>query len=352
MEFKKLFEEYANSIRKRLREIIQEKKEDYDNRIGIEIDVFDTLENFSTKGKMIRGSLFLFSAETYGKKIDEKLLNIACSLELMHSALLIHDDIMDNDELRRGDKTVFAQYRDLAYKLKLKNPEHFGISMGIVVGDIALFIAEEVATYSDETYLKKLLHFYTKELRLVGIGQLLDYSFGAKDLEVESEDIRKMYINKSARYSFSLPLGLGAISAGVSNEQIKIIEKLGEKIGLIFQLIDDDIGMFGTEEEIGKSIGSDIRENKKTFMRSLLIENSDENTKKIINNIFGKNEISNEEIETVRTLIKKFGVKDKIYELIDGLYKESFELVKLLRIDDKYKKIYLQLLDYNLNRKN
>src|SRR3989344_182393 len=177
MEFKKLFEEYANSIKKRLREIIQEKKEDYDNRIGIEIDVFDTLEKFSTKGKMIRGSLFLFSAETYGKEIDEKLLNIACSLELMHSALLIHDDIMDNDELRRGDKTVFAQYRDLAYKLKLKNPEHFGISMGIVVVDIALFIAEEVATYSDETYLKKLLHFYTKELRLVGIGQLLDYSF-------------------------------------------------------------------------------------------------------------------------------------------------------------------------------
>lgn len=350
MEFKSLFKNYREEIKKRIYETLDEKEKDYKSRLNTDIDVFEILKNFSTKGKMLRGSLFLFSAESYRKKIDENLLNIAVSLEMMHSALLIHDDIMDNDSLRRGEKTIFSKYKDYAKATGIKNPEHYGISMGIVVGDIALFIAEELAVNSDKNSLQEMLKFYTQELRFVGIGQLLDFSYGAQDTEFSADDIRRMYIDKSARYSFTLPLCLGAISAGVAGIEIKSIEQLGEKMGLIFQLIDDDLGMFGNEDEIGKPVGSDVRENKKTFMRSLLMQKADEALKNELNLIFGNQNISIAELEKVRSSILDLGVRDKIQEEINGLYNEANEKINNLNISNDYKRIFIALLDYNAKR--
>lgn len=350
MDFKKTFAGSKQIINKRLIEIIDEKKIDYGKEFGINDEFFDIFINFLTSGKMLRGSLFIFSAESNGYKRDESLLNIACSLELMHSALLIHDDIMDNDEIRRGKKTIFAKYKELATIKNIKNPSHYGISMGIVIGDIALFIAEEIASYYNHSNLRELLQFYTQELRRVGIGQMLDFDYGSKNDEVELDKINKMYIYKSARYSFSLPLALGAIAAHKSNEEVNLIEKLGEKIGLIFQLVDDDIGMFGNEKDIGKSVGSDISENKKTIMRSLLMERVDNKTKKMLQGIFGNQKIDSSDIKEVCNLIEKLGVRKKIKEDMEELYKDSKEMIFKLDINDNYRKIYLQLLDYNLSR--
>lgn len=350
MEFKNLFEDYREQIKKRISEVLEEKELDYLRRINTPTNAFEVLKNFSTKGKMLRGSLFLLSANSYGVKIDNNLLNIASSLELMHSALLIHDDIMDNDELRRGEKTVFEKYKQHAKEQGIKDYEHYGISMGIVVGDIALFIAEEIVVYSGEQNLKRLLQFYTRELRLVGLGQLLDFSYGAQDIEFEALDIKKMYIDKSARYSFTLPLALGAISAGIDESEVKKVEELGEKMGLIFQLIDDDLGMFGDEVKIGKPVGSDIRENKKTFMRSLLMQEAEGDEKDFLRATFGKNKISVEEINKIRTLIVNLGVRDKIRNMIDKLYEESKEKIDKLSIQEEYGKIYIDLLDYNTRR--
>ncbi len=350
MEFKTLFESYRNLVRKSNISIIDEKKLEYSKIFETKIDLFDTLRDFSIKGKMLRGSLFLLSANSYGKKTDESLLNLASSLEFMHSALLIHDDIMDNDELRRGEKTVFAKYKEDAQKKKLKHPEHYGISIGIVVGDIALLMAEELATYCENTYLKKLLQFYTRELRMVGIGQLLDFSYGVHDIEVGPSDIEKMYIYKSARYSFSLPLSLGAIATGCEDEELKIIEELGEKMGLIFQLVDDDLGMFGNEKEIGKPVGSDIRENKKTFMRSMLMQKADDNLRNDLVRNFGKNSLSANEIQAVRNAVVDLGVRQEIKKIIDKLYDESKIKINSLKIDASFRRVYMDLLDYNTKR--
>lgn len=350
MDFKKTFANSKKIINKRLIEIIDEKKTDYEKEFGINDEFFGIFSSFLTSGKMLRGSLLIFSAESNGYKKDKSLINIACSLELMHSALLIHDDIMDNDEMRRGKKTIFAKYKELAIVNDIKNPPHYGISMGIVAGDIALFIAEEIASYYEHSNFRELLQFYTQELRNVGIGQMLDFDYGFKNDEVGLDKIKKMYIYKSARYSFSLPLALGAIAANKSNEEVSLIEKLGEKIGLIFQLVDDDIGMFGDEKDIGKSVGSDISENKKTFMRSLLMERADNKTKKMLEKIFGSQKIDNSDIRKVCNLIEKLGVRKKIRENMEGLYKDSKEMILKLDIDDNYRKIYLQLLDYNLKR--
>lgn len=351
MEFKSLFESYRRQIKERISEVIAEKKAEYKTRINKNSDFFDVLEEFCASGKMLRGSLFLFSAESYGYKIDHQLLNVACSLEFMHSALLIHDDIMDNDTLRRGKKTIFANYTDMAKHEAISDPNHYGISMGIIVGDIALFMAQEMATYFDSNKLQRLLQFYTRELRFVGIGQLLDYSYGAKNIEVEPDDIKRMYIDKSARYSFALPLALGGIAAGKSEDEIKTIECLGEYMGLIFQLIDDELGMFGDEKEIGKPVGSDIQENKKTFMRSILMKKAKTDDKVYLESIFGNKAINISEIENVRKLIVDLGVLDEVKQMINELYDDSKAVIEKLNVYSEFKNIYLELLDYNTKRK-
>ncbi len=350
MDFKQLFAYYRTIISERIQEVLSEKQTEFDERMHSEVDVFETLRSFSTKGKLLRGSLFLLSVNSYKKETSKELLNIAASLELMHSALLIHDDIMDNDTLRRGEKTVFAKYKDQARNLKIQNADHFGISMGIVVGDIALFIAEELAAYADQKNLQKLLQFYTRELRIVGIGQLLDFQYGALSKEFDGAEIQRMYIDKSARYSFTLPLCLGAIAAEMPDSQIQMMEKLGEKIGLIFQLIDDDIGIFGSESKIGKPIGSDIRENKKTFMRSLLIKKASPEERKYLEEIFGNPSLKNQDVLRIREMTEELGVRSEIQSLIENLYNESQGIIGQLEISPEYKDVYKTLLDYNTKR--
>jgi len=350
MEFKELFANYKKTIKEKLLETIDLKKADYEKRFGENDEFFTIFKNFTVSGKMIRGSLFLLSCESNGYKIDDSLLSIACSLELMHSALLIHDDIMDNDELRRGEKTIFTKYKEIAIDRNIKNPEHYGLSMGIVTGDIALFMAEELVSNYEKANLKKVLEFYTQELRFVGIGQMLDFRYGAEEREVSAYEIERMYIYKSARYTFSLPLAMGAIAAGKNDDFIKKIEKLGETIGLIFQLVDDDIGIFGDEEEIGKPIGSDIKENKKTLMRSLLINKIDDEKKDLVEEIFGKQNITEGEIEIIRNLLIESGTREDIKVKINDLYKESEKIIASLDLTSEYKKVYLDLLEYNTKR--
>src|SRR3989344_4204905 len=97
-------------------------------------EIVSFLEEFVLRGKLIRGTLFLLSCEMLGKELNQELIGIACGIELMHSSLLIHDDIIDNDYTRRGQKTVFAKYIDRGKKIQVSDPLHSGISLGIVSG--------------------------------------------------------------------------------------------------------------------------------------------------------------------------------------------------------------------------
>lgn len=351
MDFKDLFNDYRSQILARLSDVLDEKNREFNKRVKFDTDIFEVLESFSTKGKMLRGSLLLFSANAYEKKLDKGLLDLAVSLELMHSALLIHDDIMDNDKLRRGEKTVFAKYENDALKSGYKDPEHVGISMGIIAGDIALFIAQELSVSGDNK-TQEILSFYSKELRTVGLGQLLDYSYGIRNKDYTTEQIERMYLDKSARYTFTLPLCLGATAARASDVQIDLIEKLSEKLGLIFQLVDDDIGIFGNEEEIGKPVGSDIKENKKTFLRKLLFDKSSDDEKMRFLKIFGSEEISDSDINYVRNKIVELGVREELEKVIYDYSKECLEIINSLDISEEYKKIFGQIVDININRRN
>src|SRR5258708_2894344 len=135
---------YKQQITVYLHTILEEKKDEFSNVNKWGSDVCEKLVAFIGEGKMIRGNLVLVLFEAYAGKITDDAIRIAAAIEFFHLSFLIHDDIMDNDIVRRGNPTIFAQYQSFGEHKKFPHPHHFGESMGISVGDIGFFLGFEL----------------------------------------------------------------------------------------------------------------------------------------------------------------------------------------------------------------
>ncbi len=315
-------------------------------------DVLHRLQDFATEGKMIRGGLVLLSEEMFSGQNSEDGLHLAVALELLHTSLLIHDDIMDNDYTRRGQRTIFAQYEDLGEKEHLSSPHQFGISMGICVGDIGFFLAYSLLSQlqGDPDRKTRIIQLFSDEMTAVGLMQMQDVYFGGSDKRVTEEQILAMYTYKTARYTFTLPLLAGALLCGESRSVLKSLERLGESLGIIFQMRDDELGLFGNEEKIGKPVGSDIREEKKTLYYTTLFNKVNSTEKERLSKIFGNKDLTPEMIEYVRNIITKTGTRDEIQNEMTKLAHGAQTLIEDLKISEKYKTVLSELLSYNLAR--
>jgi geranylgeranyl diphosphate synthase, type I len=349
---KEILNNYSERIKKQYITFLTEKNEYFKNINKWGNDITGRLEQFSRNGKMIRGSVVLFTQEMFGKKADINAIKVAVAIELFHAGLLIHDDIIDSDELRRGEISVHYQYVKEALAEKMADPKQFGLSMGICVGDISFFIGFELLSSLtvDSVFKDRIMRLFFSEFTAVGLGQMQDIYFGQSEAEPAEEDIFKLYLYKTARYTFSLPFMLGGMLAGISDEELSKLEKLGEYLGLIFQLKDDELGLFGNKNDFGKPIGSDIEENKKTLYHLLLFKNSSGPEQEHIRSIFGSSNISDESLNYVYELIKKYKIKDIIDSRIIEYKTRGEEIINNIRIDDNYRSKLQGIMDFNLNR--
>ena len=311
---KQILNTYSEPIKKHFTAFLDDKSE-YFNRINKwGSDVTQRLKQFSKNGKMVRGSVILFSEEMYGKKSDIESMKVAVAIELFHAGLLIHDDIIDSDELRRGAISVHHQYAKDGLAEKMPDYGQFGLSMGICAGDIAFFIGFELLSglMIDSSYKEKIMSLFFSEFTAVGLGQMQDIYFGHSNNNPDEDDIFRLYLYKTARYTFSLPFMLGGMLAGISDKELQKIEKLGEYLGLIFQLKDDELGLFGQKNDFGKPIGSDIEENKKTLYNLYLFKSASADEKTRLHSIFGSPNIPEESLNYIYELINKYNIKDTI----------------------------------------
>jgi geranylgeranyl diphosphate synthase type I len=314
-------------------------------------EVIDNLLSCATKGKMVRGSLVLFGAGIKGEKITDDALKAATAIELFHTALLIHDDIMDEDLLRRGEKTTHAQYQDFGIKNNLSDPTHFGHSMAICVGDIAFFLGFELlATLANQKIMSEIIHTYTSELSAVGIAQMQDVYFGSHQESVTKEEVIEMYRYKTARYTFSLPLKIGAILGSLDTQTTQQLEQFGELLGIIFQIKDDEMGIFGQEKTIGKPVGSDIREGKKTLYYLALEKQASPIERERLTKIFGNKDVSSEDLNFVYELMDTYNVRNEVEKNIISYTEEAKNALQKITLSDKYLSILNELVDYNLER--
>lgn len=310
------------------------------------------LSDFVTRGKMIRGGLVIFSYQMFTEREDKEPLLVACALELFHSSFLIHDDIMDNDELRRGNPTIFAQYKDLGEKRKIKNADFFGKNMGICAGDSGFFLAFEILNnLKIYPFIKqKIIDLCAREFENTGLAQMQDVYLGGISEEIEEEKILSVYLYKTARYTFSLPLAIGATLAEQPKATIDKLMKLGEYLGQIFQIKDDELGIFGDEETIGKPIGSDIREGKKTLFYYYLLNKASGIDRGKLKKIWGNPAISSKDVAFIQSEIAELGVDKEIAKKVRELEFETKRVISALEVKKKYKELLLDILRFILIR--
>jgi geranylgeranyl diphosphate synthase, type I len=311
-----MFIKYRGDIKKALLKFLEKKKQSHGKVNNHALPAIKLLQSVVADGKLLRGSLVLWSYEAFAKELNRKkyleALSCAVALELFHNSLLIHDDVMDGDLLRRGRPSIFGDYWSQGKRLKASDPKHYGESMAVCVGDLGYFWAMEVLGQCEST------SFVGSELASVAIAQMHDVHCGEVGSEEPSEvEILNLYRYKTARYTFVLPMTAGAKIAGADKKTLRLLEIIGENLGTAFQLKDDELGLFGTEDQTGKPVGSDIRSNKKTLFRKMLFGRVSNKDLKILKHHFGSRSLSERGVKLVRNISEKYYLKDDIISIIE-----------------------------------
>ncbi|MCH7568557.1 MAG: polyprenyl synthetase family protein [Nanoarchaeota archaeon] len=345
--------EYKELVDNYLTNFLEEKKKEVSQINMWGEDLIKRLKVFVCQGKTIRGSLLVMTYKMFKNEIDENTIKAAAAIELLHSALLIHDDIIDKDVLRRGKKTIFAQYEEMCKEENFEDARHFGYSMGICAGDVCISsVFEILGTLETKDEVKsQIIKLFSEDLNCTGLAEMEDIYMGFSKKEFNEERIINIYRYKTARYTFSAPFLGGAILAEQDEETMENLLKLGDHMGIIFQIKDDELGLFGSELEIGKTIGSDIAENKKTLLRLLLFEKVSPDEKEKLRKIFGNQNLDENMVNFVRELIDKYKIREDIYKKIEVFESKAKYIISNMKITEEHKEFFREFLAYNIGRK-
>jgi geranylgeranyl diphosphate synthase type I len=265
-------------------------------------DVVQRIINLSKKGKMVRGSLMADACEALEAEPD---YDCAAAVELTHTGLLIHDDIIDGDEKRRGQDAIHLQYAESFEEISGKQAE----SLAICAGDICFFLAYKALDIKDP----KALSVFSQAFMQVGAGQMRDVESSSRSGVLGEKEVLEFYRNKTASYSFVLPLQLASIiGKGETSEKL---EKIGYLLGELFQVKDDAID-FAPEDRSGKPSLSDLKEGKNTIYTAKLLEKIDEEE------LQQKLEAGQKEARELRDMIVDEGIDEEVERLMDEKRKE------------------------------
>ncbi len=311
-------------------------------------------------GKRLRALLILLGYWSREWGLDvEPIKPIMAAIEFLQSYLLVHDDIMDRDELRRGGPTLHVWYsRKCLEEELLGDCSHYGVSQAIVAGDYleALAIASFTRARLPSDRIVRIIERYSRGLREVAYGQFLDVYYAYKPLRhVREEDVLKIHELKTASYTVELPLHLGAIASGEGEELLSLYTRYSRPAGIAFQLRDDIIGLYGDPRVTGKPMGSDVREKKKTLLIIKAYELASSDDKRFLEEIYDKRrpeDISDEDIERVQDIVRETGSLDYSEELIKKLYNEAIEIINNTNSICKETKRYLIEITSKLTYRN
>ena len=270
-------------------------------------------------GKRLRPVLTLMAADIFNCDY-KKALNAALSIEVFHNFSLVHDDIMDDAPLRRGQKTVH---------------EKWDVNTGILSGDAMLIMAYQLfENYEANTFLA-LAKLFSKTALEVCEGQQYDVDFETR-YDVTVEEYLKMIEYKTA-VLVGAAMQMGAIVAKASAEDQNNIYQFGKNLGIAFQLQDDYLDAFGNPETFGKQVGGDIIENKKTYLYLKAVEFSNENDRLKLQNMFSNSDASENKVELVKQIFKASGSADATKKAIENYTKKAFAVLKSLDISEDKK---------------
>jgi geranylgeranyl diphosphate synthase type I len=193
---------------------------------------------------------------------------------------------------------------------------------------------------------------FAAEFGIVGLGQMLDIAAGASRRELARRRILDIYRFKTARYSFSLPLAAGWILGGGPPRSLPAIEQMGEDLGLVFQIKDDDLGLFGLTRTTGKPVGNDIRQGKRTLHAAEILGRSAGADRERFEAVFGRPDASDGDIAFVRDLAAKTGARDEVRRIMLRYGGRAAREIRALPVRDVHRALLEGLLTYLLGRRS
>jgi geranylgeranyl pyrophosphate synthase len=303
-------------------------------------------------GKRLRSYMTLLTYEAFSTASPDTIMPAAAAQELLHSAMLIHDDIIDRDDIRYGVKNVASQYMDHYEELieDTVDRQHYANSAAMLAGDLLISQAYILIA---ETKVEPSLVLASQRLlaqamfRVIG-GELLDTE--AVFRGADSANPLLIAEEKTASYSFVTPFLIGATLSQASPIQRNILEKLGEQLGIAYQLRDDILGVFGNEDVTGKSTDGDLKEGKQTFLLEEFQKLAIDTQHDEFHTLFGRHDVTDADIVRMKALLIESGAKDAVEALILAYQEHAHILVESLDIDEHHHVAFRQLIDLCVKR--
>jgi geranylgeranyl diphosphate synthase type I len=344
MAFKKALSDEKIKIEKRVEDFFNHFTQEgtFNNKFLYQF--YDDLKNYLLRGgKRLRPVSLVMIYKGLGGK-DEGIYDLAISVELLHNASLVHDDIIDHDEIRRGEPSFHAFYDQWFQKNmgKASDQPDFGLAMGILGGDLLIDLGQEAILHSNFNQNKKLkaLTYYLTAYRQLIDGVAAESYLQNLPLEKVSElDYLDMIKGKTSAL-FEKSLLMGAVAADEEEKFKKDISEFAILLGQSFQIRDDILGVFGNPEKTGKSVDGDIREGKKTL---LAIYGNKESR---ILNLYGKKGITEKEIQVVRDSLKDSGALENAKKKTIQLSENASKILGKIRLSDLTINFFKELIEF------
>lgn len=350
-----LFGELYLKIKNDLDRVIKEYNDELlKDKKGYLKDNLELFCNLNKDGKLVRGFLIALGYKIANNKDIDYSYKLALAYEIFQTSVLVHDDIIDGDNLRRGKETIHYNNYKLNKKYNEELAKKTGDSIAICMGDYGCYEANRqiVKNYANDKNLAKVFNYYndivlkTIEGELIDVELSFDGRYKLKNVNLD-DNIMSIYRLKTAYYTIIGPLSLGLILGGIEDEKLKEIEAFGEKIGIAFQIQDDILGIYS---DMGKVIGSDIRECKQTVLFSYTMKQ--DKYKKELLKYYGKEDVTEEEINRVREIFKESGAYDYSYNYMNDLYNESISILDNIKwINSENKQLLRGFVEY-LRKRN
>ena len=299
-------------------------------------------------GKRLRPYMVALGYGAFSESTDVRcILPAMAAQELFHQAVLIHDDVIDRDDIRHGVPNVTGQY-DRRYAVFIEDAverRHFANSAALLAGDLLISSAFQMMqkTCAEPSNLRAATDTFAEAIFAVCGGELLDI-----EMAFRSEgraDARTVALHKTAHYSFVGPLVMGAQLANAPVAAIDALREYGEKLGIAFQIQDDILGTYGDSEKTGKSTSSDIREGRHTHLVEQFEALASEEQRVQFAAVFHNTAASDDDIKVARELLEQSGARAAAEAEIDTLARQALGALETVELSDAARSAFAELAE-------
>lgn len=354
-----LQDRYSENVGISDRELIAQTLEDFFERTKHRaraygnqfVGLWNAIEASTVGGKKFRPTMLVTAYRALGGNEPRGAAEVGLAFELLHTSLILHDDVIDKDFMRRGQPNLAAQYRDRwqATGLPRNEAEHRGFSVAVIAGDLALSFAYRQIERSgaDAATRDRLYELMDEALFASAAGELLDIDYTGSIQLPSVENILNMARLKTAVYSFEGPLQAAAVLAQATHAVVDSIGEFGKEVGTAYQIRDDLLGVFGDTTLTGKSNSNDLREGKGTV---LLAHAATTELWHEIAPLIGRTDMSDAQIDRVRDVLDESGARVFAENLLEQHISRARAVLEREHFTPALREVLEPLINDTLNR--